>query len=165
MSEVHVLTVKEPYATALVCGLVTVLVHKLKLDGKTCLIHVASETDLSAKDSAAYFRKIGDSDLTAEVYASLNEENADVESLLTRINTAKDSEDKTLAALLVSLTEEQAKPAKGHIIGLVTFGDSEPVATRHKNYTDEFMLFPVEKWKAHKGNVNLLPWTDQVFWE
>lgn len=165
MSEIHVLTVKEPYATALVCGLVTTLVHKLKLEGKTCLVHVANESDLSHKDSAVYFRKIGDSELTAEVYEALQGATVDVEALTAKIDAAPDSEDKVLASLLVALSEDENKPAKGNIIGLVTFEESEALASRFKNHVGEFEIFAQDKWKAHKGNVNLLPWTGAAFWE
>lgn len=165
MSEIHVLTVKEPYATAMACGLVTTLIHKLKLEGKTCLIHVANDMDLSNKESAAYFRKIGDSALTAEVYSSYNEDNADIEALTKKIEASEDTEDKVLAALLVAMTEDGAKQAKGQIIGLVTFEESEPISSRFKNHVGEFQLFPQEKWRSHKGNVNLLPWTEEIFWE
>lgn len=165
MSEVHVLTVKEPYATALACGLVTTLVHKLKLEGKTCLIHVATESDLSAKDSAAYFRKIGDSDLTAAYFDTLGNEDADIEALTAKVERAEDSEDKDLVSLLIASNEEGATSPVGRIIGLVTFDESEAVSSRFKNYTGEFQIFPVEKWKMHKGNTNLLPWTGDRFWE
>ena len=158
MSEVFVLTVKEPYATAMCCGVVTALVHKLKLTGKTCLVHVAKDTDLSDKECAAYFRKIGEAERTAKLYDHLD---ADKEFNPGELD---ESEDSALVANLMAWAQDDVD-VHGKIIGIVTFAeDSEPIANRHRNFVDTFQVFPAEKFRAHKGAINLMPWTGEKFW-
>lgn len=165
---VYLLTVKEPYATALVCGVVTAYIHKLNLAGKTCLIHVGNEVDLSSKDTATYFRKIGDASLTEEFYTALTlsgkEGSEAISEVLSKAETAPESEDRDLARLLLSNLEPHVLAPTGNIIGIVHFDDSEPIASRHKNFVDTFQLFPEKDWKSSKGHVNLVEWNLPKFW-
>lgn len=165
MTEIHVLTVKEPYATALVTGAITTLVHKLKLEGKTCLVLVAGDRDLTDKEAAAYFGKVSDLPLTTSYYKALAEGTDPSNEIEKGIESDDPSEDQTLTSLLIGTHTEGARPLQGNIIGLVEFEESEPISSRFKNYTGSFQLFPEEKWRMGKGNVNLVPWTEDHFWE